>query len=44
MGENKDSLIAFIKSMFSLEEDTATHAEIRDRLLENGNMLVKYIL
>ena len=36
--KNNDSIISAVKKMFSVAEDTATHEEIRDRLLSGGKV------
>ena len=36
--KHEEKLRSFVKRMFSLKEDTATHEEIRDRLLSGGKI------
>ena len=36
--KQEEKLRSFVKRMFSLKEDTATHEEIRDRLLSGGKI------
>ena len=36
MNHNPDKLKTTFRKMFSLKEDTATHEEIRERLLSGG--------
>jgi len=38
MKKEQESFIKTIKGMFSLKEDTATHKEIKERLLDNGKI------
>jgi len=35
---NKTNIKQFLKNMFSLKEDTATHEEIRDRIVDGGKI------
>lgn len=36
--KHEEKLRSIFKAMFSLKEDTATHEEIRDRLLSGGKI------
>lgn len=38
MDKKGESFVAYIKNMFSLKEDTASHAEIKTRLLDGGKI------
>ncbi len=38
MKQQMESLVLFLRSMFSLHEDVATHDEIKDRLLSSGQI------